>query len=298
MLRSFGQVGLALLTCLLVACAPAAPPTRPTASTRPAEPPAAGPSTAAAPASVVGPSSGSASGEITVFAAASLADAFKEIGEQFQAAHRDARLSFNFGASSQLRTQLEQGARADLFASANQAEMDRARTAGLIGGADRVLVRNRLAVILPKENPGKVAELPDLARPGLRFVTAAPEVPIGVYTQDMLDRMSRDPAFGAEFKERVNANVVSREPNVRQVVAKINLGEADAAVVYSSDVTPDVAANVSRLEVPDRFNTLATYPIALVRNGPNSPGGEVFMAHVLGSDGQAVLKRRGFITGG
>jgi molybdate transport system substrate-binding protein len=150
-------------------------------------------------------------------------------------------------------------------------------------------------VIYPNGNPTGVRELQDLARPGLKVVTAAPEVPIGVYTQSMLETMSRDSAFGANFKDRVNANVVSREPNVRQVVAKITLGEADAAVVYSSDVTPDAARNPGRLEIPDRFNTLATYPIAMVRGASNASAAEAFIAYVLSAPGQATLQKWGFI---
>jgi DMSO/TMAO reductase YedYZ molybdopterin-dependent catalytic subunit len=151
-------------------------------------------------------------------------------------------------------------------------------------------------VIFPKNNPGQIRQLQDLAKPGLKFVTAAPEVPIGVYTQAMLDKMAQDPAYGADFKDRVNANIVSREPNVRQVVAKILLGEADAAVVYSSDVTPDVAPNLGTPEIPDQFNTLATYPIAIVRGAANRSGAEAFIAYVLSPPGQATLKKWGFIT--
>lgn len=239
-------------------------------------------------------SGGAVIGEVVVFAASSLTDAFKEIGDRFEAANPGSKVTFNYGASTQLRTQLEQGAKADLFASANQAEMDKAKGSGVIGGADRVFVRNRLAVIVPKANPGRVNDLKDLAKPGLKFVTAAPEVPIGVYTQDMLDKMVKDPAFGPDFKDRVNANIVSREPNVRQVVAKVSLGEADAAVVYTSDVTPDVAGTIGTLAIPDQFNTLATYPIAVVKGAPNGPGAEAFMSYVLGPDGQAILETWGF----
>jgi molybdate transport system permease protein len=239
-----------LLSGLLAACAPTpapSPTTAPRAEGRPTE----------APSTPVG----SAAGELTVFAAASLTDAFKEIGAAFEAAHPGSKVAFSFGASTQLRTQLEQGAQADVFASADQAQMDRARQANLIAAADRVFVRNRLVVIVPKANPGGVRELQDLAKPGLKLVTAAPEVPIGVYTQTMLDRMVQDPAFGPDFKDRVNANVVSREPNVRQVVAKVNLGEADAAVVYSSDVTPDVAASLGTLDVPHRHPPRRAEPL-------------------------------------
>jgi len=231
-----------------------------------------------------------------VFAASSLTDAFNEIGAAYQKTATGTKVSFNFAASTQLRTQLELGAKADVFASANQAEMDKAKQSNSIGGADRTFARNRLAVIFPKNNPANIMELKDLARPGLKFVAAAPEVPIGVYTQDMLDKMARDPTFGSDIKDKVNANIVSREPNVRQVVAKIALGEADAAVVYSTDVAPDVTVRIAKLDIPDRLNTLAAYPIAVVKNPPNPPAAEAFVAYVLGKDGQDILKKWGFLS--
>jgi molybdate transport system substrate-binding protein len=267
-------LGLAL-ACLLMACSPTGA-SDPTAAVRPTGPPQ--PST-----------------ELTIFAASSLTDAFKEIGAAFEAANPGVKVSFSFGASSQLRTQIEQGASADLFASADQAQMDRARQADLLQGDARVFARNRLVVIVPPGNPGRVRELADLARPGLKLVTAGPEVPVGVYTQAVLERMAQEPAFGGDFMERVNANVVSREPNVRQVVAKVQLGEADAAIVYASDVTPDVAPKLGRLELPDRFNVLANYPIAALRGAPSEQTAERFIAYLLSPAGQTALAKWGFI---
>lgn len=274
MRRSFGL--LAAFTLLLgAACAPAAAPAVPTAAIPPT------------PATT---------GEVVVFAASSLTDAFNDLSQRFQAANPGVKVTLSYGASTALRTQLEQGARADVFASANQAEMDKAKASGVIGGADRTFAKNRLAVIVPKTNPGKVADLKDLARPGLKLVTAAPEVPVGVYTQDMLDKLAKDPGFSAEFKERVNANIVSREANVRQVVAKVGLGEADAAVVYSTDVTPDIAANITSLPIADQFNTLASYPLAVTKPTANPTTAEAFVAYVMGAEGQDVLRKWGFLS--
>ena len=153
---------------------------------------------------------------------------------------------------------------------------------------------NRLVVIAPKGNPGGIQSVADLARPGVRFVTAAPEVPIGAYTQAMFDKMSQLPELGADFKDRANANIVSREPNVRQVVAKVQLGEADAAVCYLTDVTPQAAPDLLTIEIPDDLNTIATYPIALVASGPQAELGTVFMGLVLSPVGQGVLQRWNF----
>jgi molybdate transport system substrate-binding protein len=234
---------------------------------------------------------------LTVFAAASLTDAFKEIGAVFEA-NTGTPVAFNFGSSSQLRTQLEQGAVADVFASADQAQMDRARDAGTIAGPDVTFATNRLVIITPAANPAGVQSAADLAQPGVKLVTAGPDVPIGVYTQNMFDRMSQIPAFGADFKERANANVVSREPNVRQVVAKIQLGEGDAAVVYRSDVTPQAAPDLMTIDIPDDLNTPATYPIALLSGGPQVEPGGAFIALVLSPVGQGILQKWSFVPVG
>jgi molybdate transport system substrate-binding protein len=128
----------------------------------------------------------------------------------------------------------------------------------------------------------------------VKFVTAQPSVPIGQYTAQMLDKASADPAFGADFKTRVVANTVSMEDNVRQVVAKVQLGEADVAVVYSTDATPQIRDQLQIIQVPDPLQTLATYPIA-VANGNNAAGGETFVGYVLGPQGQATLAKWGFL---
>ena len=232
---------------------------------------------------------------LTVFAASSLTDAFKEIGINFEA-EKNVSVTFSFGASSQLRTQLEQGASADVFASADQAQMDNARKANVIDGADVTYAKNRLVMITPKNNPGQLMSAADIARPGIKFVTAAPEVPVGVYTQNMFDTMSTIDVFGTDFQDRANANTVSREPNVRQVVAKVQLGEADAAVVYLTDVTPQSAPDLLVIPIPDDLNTLASYPIAPVVNGPQAEIGKAFIDMVTGPSGQAVLKKWGFTT--
>jgi molybdate transport system substrate-binding protein len=249
-----------------------------TSAAAPAEPASAAPAQQAA---------------VTVFAASSLTDAFKEMGALFEA-EKNVPVTFNFGSSSQLRTQLGQGASADVYASADQAQMDNARGDGSISGPGATFARNRLVVITPKNNPAGIMSAADLAQPGIKFVTAAPEVPIGVYTQNMFDKMSQIDVFGADFKERANANIVSREPNVRQVVAKVQLGEADAAVVYLTDVTPQSAPHLTTIPIPDDLNTLASYPIALVANGAQVELGQAFIDLVLSPAGQAVMEKWNF----
>jgi molybdate transport system substrate-binding protein len=234
---------------------------------------------------------------LTVFAAASLTESFTEIGEQFQAENPGVKVTFNFAGSQQLRAQLAQGARADVFASANTKEMATAIISDSLvaSGTQRTFVTNRLAVILPKSNPGKIAALADLARPGLKLDFADPSVPVGQYTLDILAKMSQDATFGATFKDKVTANVVSREDNVKSVVAKVQLGEADAGVVYTTDITPSAAKDLTTLEIPDKFNVIATYPIAPLKDAPEPELASQFVEWVLSSKGQQVLTQYGFI---
>jgi molybdate transport system substrate-binding protein len=233
---------------------------------------------------------------LIVFAASSLTESFGELGKRFEAAHAGVKVVFNFAGSQQLRTQLEQGAQADVFASANTKEMGSAIDSGLVvSGTPRVFARNRLLAIAPIANPAHVSTLADLARPGLKLVVADKAVPAGQYTLDMLDRMSQDAAFGADFKERVQANVVSRESNVKAVVAKVRLGEADAGIVYSTDAGGAAARDLVLLPIPDQFNQIATYPLAVLASAPQPELGRQFAGFVLSEEGQQVLSDFGFI---
>jgi molybdate transport system substrate-binding protein len=235
-----------------------------------------------------------ATGEITVFAASSLTDAFNDLGAAFQAANPGVKVTFNYGSSSQLATQLGQGAPADVFASADQTQMDNAKKGNAITGEDRVFVRNRLTLITPKDNPKGIKSVMDLATPGVKLVTTDPAVPIGAYTLAMLDKASADPTYGADFRSKVEANIVSREDNVRQEVSKVQLGEGDAGVCYTTDVTPAVRDQLNQIDIPDPLQTIAVYPIATAK-GPNSAGGAAFTAFVLSPAGQEILARWGFI---
>jgi molybdate transport system substrate-binding protein len=277
------------------ACSPSpAPP--PAMTPPPAAPATTVPTAAAKPTAATSkPAAVSpVSGEIVVFAASSLTDVFQDMATAFQQANPNAKLTFNFGASTQLATQLGQGASADAFASADQTQMDNAKKAGAIAGRDQVFARNRLVLITPKDNPAKLSAVKDLANPGVKFVTAQTSVPIGTYTVQMLDKASADPSYGADFRARAESNIVSREDNVRQVVSKVQLGEADAAVVYSTDASPQVRDQLQIIQVPDPLQTLATYPIAVAK-GNNSAGGEAFVGYVLGPQGQVTLAKWGFL---
>jgi molybdate transport system substrate-binding protein len=236
------------------------------------------------------------SGSITVFAAASLTDAFHEIATEFKKTNPGVEINFNFQGSSALRTQLEQGARADVFASADTVQMDAAKKSGVIAAGDKVFVRNSLVLITPKTNPANVKSVADLKNSGLKLVLAAPEVPVGNYARQMLTRADSDPAFGAGFSDAVLKNLVSNESNVKQVVAKVQLGEADAGIVYGSDVTPSVAGELTSIAVPASINPIAEYPIALVKGASNAKAAQAFVDFVTGSSGQSILKKWGFQT--
>ena len=234
------------------------------------------------------------SGEITVFAAASMTDAFNEIAVGFQYENPSAMVTFNFGGSNTLRAQLDQGASADVFASADQTQMDMARQNGDLSGDAQVFAHNLLTIITPADNPQNVQSPCDLGKPGLKFVAVQPSVPVGLYTESMLTNASAGPC-GAGFGDQVHANTVSQESDVRQLVAKVQLGEADAGVSYMTDVTPAVRSQIHELSIPDELNTLATYPIATAK-GNNNEGGQAFISFVLSPIGQAILARWGFLA--
>lgn len=234
------------------------------------------------------------SGEILVFAAASLQDAFQEAAQAFQRTHPGTTVRFHFAGSSQLRTQIAQGARADVFASADEPNMRKAQQEGLIDGEPRVFVRNTPVIAAAPTAP--IATLQDLARPGVRLVLAAKDVPIGNYARQILQRASQDPGYGKDFADRVLRNVVSEETNVKAALTKVVLGEADATFVYRTDITVDVRDRVKVVEIPSAFNVVADYYIAVVRNAPNPSGAQAFVAFILSPEGQGILARWGFQT--
>jgi molybdate transport system substrate-binding protein len=233
---------------------------------------------------------------LTVFAAASLADAFIRIGEQFEQQNPGVRVVFNFAGSQQLVQQLAQGAPADVFASANEAQMLMAIQEGrVMPGSDQVFTGNRLAAILPTGNPANVQALPDLAQEGLRLVLADSNVPAGIYAQEFLALASQDPAFGPAFQAGVTANIVSYEENVRAVLSKVLLGEADAGIVYRSDIAGLGPDQVQSLPIPDHLNPLAVYSIAPVTESVQAELATAFIAAVQSPDGQAILAEYGFL---
>jgi molybdate transport system substrate-binding protein len=232
-------------------------------------------------------------GELTVFAAASLAEPFTEIGKRLELSHPGLKVVFNFGGSPALRTQLEQGAHADVFASADAIQMEQAKKSNVVQGESPIFVKNRLVAIVPKENKAKVTTFCDLGKPGLKLDLANAKVPVGNYSRQAFAKASTE--CGADFEQRALKNLVSEEENVKQVVTKIQLGEADAGIVYVSDVTPRVSKDVQAIPIADAHNQIATYPIAVTKEVRNSAAAQAFIGFVLSTEGQAILKAHSFI---
>jgi molybdate transport system substrate-binding protein len=242
-----------------------------------------------------GPALGADQPPITVFAAASLRESFEAAAPAFT--HKTGTsVSFNFAGSDTLETQIAEGAPADVFASANKTQMQKAADAGLLSGESRVFARNQLVIVFPKNNPGHVSSAKDLGHGGVRLVLAAATVPVGSYARATFANLAKVPDYGAAFRQGVNANIVSNELDVKAVVTKVSLGEADAGVCYLTDATPSVAKTVGTITFPTGAAPEATYPIAVVKASRNAAGAQEFIDFILSPDGQAFLKDRGFIV--
>jgi molybdate transport system substrate-binding protein len=221
-------------------------------------------------------------GDVTVFAAASLTDAFTEIGEAFIAVNPEADVTFNFASSSDLVNQINEGAPADVFASADQANMTKLVDEDGADGEPATFATNTLEIIVEAGNPQRITGLEDLAdRSDLIVVSCAPEVPIGAYTEEVFQNAG------------VEVELDSLEENVRAVVEKVVSGEADAGVVYATDVTA-AGDDAEGVEIPSDVNVVAEYPIAVAAEAPNPEAATAFQSFVLGQDGHEILAGYGF----
>jgi len=225
-----------------------------------------------------------------VFAAASLTDAFEAMAQALESETPNLSITYNFGGSLALVTQLKEGAQAEVFASANIAQMDAAIAADLVSGTPAPIVHNRQAIVTPAGNPAGIQSAADLGKEGLLLVLAQSEVPVGRYGRESVCLMATDTAtYGEGFIERVAANVVSEEEDVRDLLANFALGEADAGIVYVSDAA--AAGNqVQVIDIPDEVNVIATYPVAVLAGGDEALG-STFVAYLLSEDGPAMLER-------
>ncbi len=228
---------------------------------------------------------------VRVSAASSLSEAFRDIAHAFETAHPGDTVELNFAGSQILRAQIEQGAPVDVFASADLVHAEALKAAGLIARFE-TFARNRVVVVVPAQG-AKVARLQDLARLGVRVVVAGAAVPVGRYTAQVLAKLAAARVYGDDFQARVEANVASQETNVRAVLSKVALGEADAGFVYATDAAA-ADGTVREIHVPDAQNVVAEYPIGVVAKSASPEAARAFVAMVRGEQGQAILRRYGF----
>ncbi len=237
--------------------------------------------------------SASAPVTLNVFAAASLTESFNVIANTYHRMHPNITIKPVYNGSQILEQQIASGAPADVFASADTTNMQKASQASLVGNS-HIFVKNRLVVILPLSNPGKIMSLKDLARKGVKIDLEAPTVPAGKYSRQALMNMSQSPEYGANYGSEVLANVVSQEDNVKAVVQKVQLGEADAGFVYMTDAF-SASGKVTVIDIPDPYNVIAQYPIAVVKNSAHTSDAQAFVDYVLSPAGQAIMKKYEFI---
>ena len=228
-----------------------------------------------------GSSGGGVSGEISVFAAASLTESFTQIGRDFQVAHSGVKVKFNFGGSSALAQQINQGAPADVFASAAPANMKQVTDTGAVTAGPVTFVRNRLEIAVPAGNPGKVIGLADFGRAELKIALCAEQVPCGAAAKKVFQ------AAG------ITAKPDTLEQDVKAVLTKVSLGEVDAALVYRTDVKA-AGAKVEGIEFAEAGKAVNDYPIATVAKAPNPAGAKAFVDYVLSDKGRSVLSQAGF----
>lgn len=232
-------------------------------------------------------------GSLTVFAAASLTDAFGELGEEFKG-QTGAEITFNFAGSSVLATQIQQGAPADVFAAADEVQMENVASEDLLAGDAETFVENREVVVVPGDNPAGIEEFGDLSKPDVRLVLALDEVPAAEYALEILGNASEDEEYGPEFEEAVLGNIVSREEDVRAAVNRVVIGDADATFGYASDVTPDIRDEVEVVEVPEDLQVVPTYQIAVLENSEDPELARAWVDLVLSEEGQQIFEDWGF----
>lgn len=233
--------------------------------------------------------------EITVYAAASLTDAFTQIADGFEVAHPDLKVVLNFGGSSQLATQIQEGMAADVFASASVKQINLLAKAGLTRAEPLTFATNQLVIIVPASNPAHIFSVRDLSQPGLTLVLASPGVPVRDYTDQAFAALAANPSYGQGFVDQVVANLASEEENVRQVVARVTLGEADVGVVYRSDVTREIADTVKIIPFPASIAPVPRYLIVQIAGSKQPQMAQQFIDFVLSPEGQHFLEQQNFL---
>ena len=278
-MRSRFAALVALLALVLMACSGAA------------SPPASAPGSSSAPPTAS--TSGAPAADLTIYGAASLKGVLEKAKSAYEAAFPGSTLTISTDSSAALEAQIEQGAPADVFLSADTANPQKLVDAGLADGDAVVFAGNELTVIVPADNPAAIQSPADLARPGVKVIAAGDEVPITKYATKLIANLASEAGYPADFAAGYAANVVSKEDNVKAVVAKVELGEGDAGIVYVTDAAASTA--VATIDVPDGANVPATYAGVVVRASPNVAAGRAFLTWLAGPDGQAILAGFGFL---
>ena len=230
--------------------------------------------------------------ELTIFGAASLRGALEAAKPAYEAAAPGTRLTLSTDSSSTLATQIEQGAPADVFLSADTTQPARLVEGGYASGDMVPFATNRLTIIIPPENSGDIRTPADLARPGVRIIAAGDEVPITTYARQLVANLATESGFQVGFVAAYDRNVASREDNVNAIVAKIELGEGDAGIVYVTDARG--STTVKAVEVPDAANVSATFAGVVVKTSPNQEAAKAFLDWFAGPDGRSILASFGF----
>ncbi len=253
---------------------------------------AATPAPTAAPSAVVSAAPPAAEAALTIYAAASLTASFRELAAAYQVATGTA-ITLSFDSSATLEAQIEQGAPADILASADTVNTRKLVTANLAVGTPVTFAANELTIIVPATGTSAVAAPADLAKTGVKIIAAGESVPITTYANQLIANLAREPGFPADFATAVAANIASREDNVKAVVSKIELGEGDAGIVYATDAKG--STRVKSVAVPADANVPATYAAVAVKGSKNAAAAQAFLAWLRGTDAQAILAAHGFL---
>jgi len=228
--------------------------------------------------------------DLVIFAAASLTDSFTDLVKDFEERNPGTNLVLHLASSSRLAAQLREGVSADIFASANPAQMQAVVESQRVDAGDiQLFAANTLTIIVPTGNPAKIHSLPDLGKAGVALLMSVEGVPVRDYADQSIGKLPRS------IQDAIYQNLISEESNVRQVTTKVALGEADAGIVYTSDITPDIAGRVERVDIPEALNIHATYPIAVIADSAHKALANDFIEFVISQEGQSILMEWGFL---
>jgi len=233
--------------------------------------------------------------EIIVFCGAGLTGAFNEIGQLYQNAS-GISVKFNFDGVPALRAQIEQGAYADVLVTSNLKHMNGLQAEGYINNSTvKIFAENKIAVVVPIDNPANISHLADLARPGIMILIGTKDLPAGDYARTVLEKLANDSEYGPDYRDKVMANIVSEETTVNRIVSKVALGEADAGFAFISDVSPEMVGKITKISIPERYNVKGYFPIGALAQSSHPVEVQNFIDLVMSPEGQKVLEDYEFI---